>query len=137
MWPGFPLTVTLTAPSCVGIWPLANEGAVLQIMPAAGVFAGTRFVPLITIKVFWAMFEPPLAVLTEVITEPPPVAPVAAASVTVQETPPIEIVTLKATLALLGAATRVRLPDPVPELAPGTVIQLGKPVTVQEQAAVV
>jgi hypothetical protein len=130
--------VTPTAPNCVGISPLANEGAVLQINPAAGVFAGTRFEPLITIKVFCAMFDPPLAVLTDVITEPPPVVPpFAPASVTAKEIPAMEIVTFNGPLELFAAAASVTLPDPVPELAPGIVIQLGKPVAVQEQALVV
>jgi len=59
--------VTLTPPSSVGISPEAKEGAVLQIVPLAGVLAGTRSVPLITIKVFWAITGPALAVVTDVI----------------------------------------------------------------------
>src|SRR5580704_2399859 len=49
---GFPFTVTLTPLSCVGINPEAKDGAVLQITPAAGVDAGTRFTPLISTYVF-------------------------------------------------------------------------------------
>src|SRR6202044_2666591 len=64
---GLLLTVTLTPPSCVGIWPLAKEGAVLQMTPAEGVLAGTRFVPRITIKSFCAIVGLPKAVSTEVI----------------------------------------------------------------------
>ena len=55
---GLLLTVTLTPPSCVGINPEAKEGALLQMVPLAGVLAGTRFVPLITMKSSWAMTAP-------------------------------------------------------------------------------
>jgi hypothetical protein len=39
--------------------------------------------------------------------------------------------------AVVEATTKVTLPDPVPDDAPDTVIQLGKPVTDQLQDAVV
>src|SRR5580658_1281716 len=71
---GFPLTVALTPPSCVGISPFRNSGALLQITPAAGVVAGTRFVPLISTHVFGAITAAsPVALNTPVIdgSEPP------------------------------------------------------------------
>jgi uncharacterized protein YfaQ (DUF2300 family) len=60
----------------------------------------------------------------------------AAAWVTVTETPAAEIVALSA-MPELGATTRVTEPEPVPEDAPETVIQLGRPETVQGQKAAV
>ena len=131
------MTVTLMAPNCVGIWPEANDGAVLQIMPAAGVVAGTRFAPLITIKVFCAMLGPPLAVPTEVMTEAPPVGGAAPAWVAVKDTPAMVSVALKLAVELLASTVRITEPVPVPELGPETEIQVGRPVTLHAQAAVV
>ena len=68
--------VTVTPASSVGIWPFAKSGALSQVTPPAGVSAGTRFVPLIVIQVFSAIFGPPYAVVTEVMTGLPAAAAV-------------------------------------------------------------
>ena len=56
----------------------------------------------------------------------------ALASVTVKETPAMEIVAFKVALEALGATTRAIVPGPLP-VTEAVVIQLGKPETVHEQ----
>jgi hypothetical protein len=56
--------------------------------------------------------------------------------VTATETPANEIVALRAAPEF-GATTRVTVAEPAPEDTPKTVIQLGRPDTVQVQEAVV
>src|SRR5262249_5104514 len=63
--------VTLIPLSCVGIFPLANSGALLQSTPVDGVFAGTRFVPLIWSHVLYATRGRPKAAFTTVMTGAP------------------------------------------------------------------
>src|SRR5580700_3094487 len=72
--------------------------------PAAGVLAGTRLEPLITIKVFCAIVVLPLAVVTEVIVEVPALG-------CVMEPEPVNV-----NVAPLGLRAKLALSDPVAPL---------------------
>src|ERR1700686_4069060 len=63
---GFPLTVTLTLPSEVGIFPDAKSGALLHVNPLARL-AGARFSPLISTQAFCAISGNPPSVSTVMI----------------------------------------------------------------------
>src|SRR5580704_16845246 len=91
-------------PSCVGISPAANEGAVFQMTPLAGVLAGTRLEPLITMNVFCAIVELPFAVVTEVIVDVPDLG-------CVIEPDPVSV-----QVVLLGLRAKLALSDPVAPL---------------------
>ena len=105
--------MALIPPNCVGIIPEANSGALLQNTPPAGVLAGTRLVPWISIQPFGAIALGPHAVLTAVMTGVP-----AAGCVTV----PLMVSWLLSEESVTVAVPLAPLKAPVPPvIVPGPV----------------